>query len=62
MCINKGKKGGGICLSPGAIRLLGAALIAVGVLVIIAFIPLEYWMALLGLIILAAGIALRVLF
>lgn len=62
MCMNHGKKGGGVCLSRSVIRALGLAMIIIGVLVIVAFIPLRYWMALMGLALLAAGIALRAMF
>lgn len=62
MCMNKGKKSSGVCLSQRAIHLMGLALIIVGMLVIIAFVPLRYWMALLGMILLAAGVALVALF
>ena len=62
MWVKKGKKLGGLCLSPCTIRIAGIVLIGTGALFILLFVPLRYWMALLGVILLGSGIALRVLF
>ena len=59
---NKGKRSGWICFPQNIIRLAGSVMIVFGLLLIIAFIPLKCWMVLLGLILLAAGVALRTLF
>ena len=62
MCMKGGKKSGWLCLPPGVLRIIGLILMAVGILLIVIFVPIEYWMALLGFLLLAAGIALRVIF
>ena len=46
-------------LSPCMVRKLGAVFAIVGGILIIVFVPVRYWMALLGLILLLAGIALK---
>lgn len=57
------KKKRGSCPLPSAfLRLAGLALIAIGVLILMICIPLRYWLALLGLGLAAAGLALRLLF
>lgn len=49
-----------LCLSPAALKKLGAILAAAGAVLIVIFVPIRYWMALLGLILLLAGLALRI--
>ena len=48
-----------LCLSPCVVKRLGTVFAVVGALLIIVFVPIRYWMALLGLILLLAGLAIR---
>ena len=48
-----------LCLSPCAVRRLGMLFAVVGGLLIIIFVPFRYWMALMGMILLLAGLAIR---
>ena len=47
-------------LSPCMVRKLGAVFAVVGGILIVIFVPVRYWMALLGLLLLLAGLAIRV--
>ena len=47
-------------LSPCVVRKLGTVFAVVGGVLIIVFVPVRYWMALLGLILLLAGLAIRI--
>ncbi len=63
MCMKKnGKIPGWLCLPPAVIQMAGLVLIGGGVLLIVIFVPLRYWMAALGLVLLLAGVILRVFF
>ena len=59
MCMKNGKGPGWLCLSPSALKTLGTIFAIAGALLIVIFVPIRYWMAMLGLILLLAGIALR---
>jgi len=48
-----------LCLSPCMVRRLGTVFAVIGGLLIVVFVPFRYWMALLGLILLLAGLAIR---
>ena len=53
---NRGrKKDGWLCLPPEAMRILGLICMAAGVLLIVLFVPIRYWMALLGVILAVVG-------
>ncbi len=54
-----GKGRGWLCLPPCAANAVGTALIAVGLLIITVCIPARYWLALVGLILLLAGVYIR---
>ena len=62
MGMKSGKQPGWLCLPPGTLKTAGLILIAAGLLLVIIFVPAKYWMAMLGFLLLAAGIALRFLF
>lgn len=62
MNMKGGKKPNWLCQPPGTLKMAGLILIAAGLLLVVIFVPIKYWMALLGFLLLAAGIALRVLF
>ena len=49
-----------MCMSPSVVKKLGTVFAVVGGILIIVFVPIEYWMALLGLILLLAGLAIRI--
>ena len=59
MRMNCGKLPEWLCLSPDMVRRLGTVFAVVGGLLIVVFVPVRYWMALLGLILLLAGLAIR---
>ena len=48
-----------LCLSPCMVKRLGTVFAVAGGLLIIVFVPVRYWMALLGLILLLSGLAIR---
>ena len=56
------KCGGGsgwFCLPPCVVNAVGCALIAIGILMIVVCIPARYWLALIGLVLLALGVYIR---
>lgn len=48
---------GWLCISPFALRCIAIGMIALGILLILLFVPVRYWLALLGLILIAVGAA-----
>lgn len=62
MGMKSGKRPGWLCQPPGTLKMVGLILIAAGLLLVVVFVPIKYWMALLGFLLIATGIALRVLF
>ena len=57
MWANRGRKTDGwLCLPPEILKALGMVCIAAGALLIIIFVPLKYWMALLGATLVFAGV------
>ena len=60
MWMKGGRRPGGLCLPPGTVRLIGWGLIALGILLVLASVPIRYWLALLGVIVFAVGTALNV--
>lgn len=59
MCMKNGGRGGWTCLPEGVLRIAGTVLAVVGAVLIIVFVPLRYWMALIGLAFLLVGIYIR---
>jgi len=54
---NRGRKTDGwLCLPPELLRGLGMVCIGAGILLIVIFVPLRYWMALIGMILSLVGI------
>jgi len=48
------------CMTPCMLRKLGTVFAVVGGILVVVFVPIRYWMALVGLILLLAGLAIRV--
>ena len=61
MC-GRGKGNGWICLSPGVLRKLGIGLAVIGGVLVVIFVPLRYWMALIGLMLLISGISILMVY
>ena len=59
MRMNCGKMPEWLSMSPDVLRRLGTIFAVVGGLLIVVFVPVRYWLALLGLILLLAGLAIR---
>lgn len=60
MCMNRGNPLERLCLTPRAMKTLGTVFAAAGAVLIVVFVPFRYWMALLGVILLLAGLAIRI--
>ena len=60
MRMNCGKPPEWLCLSPGTLRKLGVTFAVMGGILIVIFVPFRYWMALIGMILLLAGLAIRI--
>ena len=54
-----GRKSNWFCLNQSALKSLGTLLVIVGGVLIIVFVPIRYWLALLGIVLFLAGIILR---
>ena len=48
-----------MCLPEGILKIAGSVLAITGVILIVVFVPLRYWMALIGLIFLLGGVFIR---
>lgn len=51
-----------VCSPCAPLRILGVILIAAGALILIVFLPLRFWLSLLGAVLVALGIALKSMF
>lgn len=60
VCMNRGNPLEWLYLTPRAMKTLGTVFAVAGAVLIIVFVPVRYWMALLGVILLLAGLALRI--
>jgi len=49
-----------LSLSPCMVRRIGTVFAVMGALLIVVFVPIRYWMALIGLILLLSGLAIRI--
>ncbi len=61
MWMKRGRGLGWLCISPFTLRCIALSMIALGILLIVLFVPLRYWLALLGLLLIAVGIAIEFL-
>lgn len=57
-----GKGNGWLCLPPGVLRKIGIALAVVGGVLVVVFVPLRYWMALIGVMLLIIGISILLVY
>lgn len=60
MCMKRGSRPGWVCMPGNALRIVGNVLAVLGALLIVVFVPFRYWMALIGLILLLAGLYIRI--
>ena len=59
MWSGRSKGCGWLCISPSVLKCVAMGMIAAGVLLVVLFVPAKYWMALLGMLLIAAGAAIR---
>ena len=59
MWMRRGKGIGWLCIPPFVLKWIALGMIAAGILIILIFVPAQYWMALIGILLIAGGIAIR---